>query len=170
MDEDEIDWLYQATSGDVYRITNEVDKIKLFPSSSEQKQVLNELRFSPESDLYAVSIYDVADALIRNNKAFVLDYLRHEENGFDLMSIVGMTLQKVKNIILLTQNSGKTATEIGLQDKAGWAIKKAYSGFPVARLQYLLQFLSGIDLKLKMGLLDMSKEAQIDYLMTNLIF
>jgi hypothetical protein len=33
----------------------------------------------------------------------------------------------------------------------------------------LLEFLSSIDLKLKTGLLDMSKEAQIDYLIANTI-
>jgi hypothetical protein len=33
------------------------------------------------------------------------------------MQIVGATLQKVKNIILVRQNSGKTASEIGINDK-----------------------------------------------------
>ena len=169
LDQDEVNWLYQAANGDVYKIVNEVDKIKLFPNSTEQKQILNELRFSPESDLYAVSIYDIADAIIRNNKAFILDYLRHKEANFDLMSIVGMTLQKVKNIILVLHDSGKTASEIGLSERAPFAIKNAWGGFPLMRLQFLLQFLSSIDLKLKSGALDMSKEAQIDYLLTNII-
>ena len=166
LNDDELDWLYQATNGDIYKMINEVDKIKLFPVP-EQRSVLDAIRFSPDSDLYSVSIFDLADAIIRNNKPFVLDFLRHKNINFDLMQIVGATLQKVKNIILVTQNSGKTASEIGINDKYMYRLRKDWNGFPESRLKALLEFLSGIDLKLKTGSLDMSKEAQMDYFIAN---
>ena len=166
LNDDELDWLYQATNGDIYKMINEVDKIKLFPVP-EQRSVLDAIRFSPDSDLYSVSIFDLADAIIRNNKPFVLDFLRHKNINFDLMQIVGAMLQKVKNIILVTQNSGKTASEIGINDKYMYRLRKDWNGFPESRLKALLEFLSSIDLKLKTGALDMSKEAQIDYLIAN---
>ena len=166
LNDDELDWLYQATEGNIYKMINEVDKIKLFPMP-EQRSVLDAIRFSPDSDLYSVSIFDLADAIIRNNKPFVLDFLRHKNINFDLMQIVGATLQKVKNIILVTQNSGKTASEIGINDKYMYRLRKDWNGFPESRLKALLEFLSSIDLKLKTGLLDMSKEAQIDYFIAN---
>ena len=166
LNDDELDWLYQATEGNIYKMINEVDKIKLFPVP-EQRSVLDAIRFSPDSDLYSVSIFDLADAIIRNNKPFVLDFLKHKNINFDLMQIVGATLQKVKNIILVTQNSGKTASEIGINDKYMYRLRKDWNGFPESRLKALLEFLSSIDLKLKTGSLDMSKEAQIDYLIAN---
>ena len=166
LNDDELDWLYQATNGDIYKMINEVDKIKLFPMP-EQRSVLDAIRFSPDSDLYSVSIFDLADAIIRNNKPFVLEFLRHKNINFDLMQIVGATLQKVKNIILVTQNSGKTASEIGINDKYMYRLRKDWNGFPESRLKALLEFLSSIDLKLKTGSLDMSKEAQIDYFIAN---
>jgi hypothetical protein len=169
LDQDEIDWLYNACNGDIYKIINEIDKVNLFPSIPERKKALSELRFGPGSDLYSVSLFDLADAIICNNKPFILEFLRHENLNFDLLSIVGAMLQKVKNIILVTQNSGKKATEIGISDGYFFRLKKDWGGFPLQRLQMLLQFLSGIDLKLKSGLLDMSKEAQIDYLIANTI-
>ena len=168
LNDDELDWLYQATEGNIYKMINEVDKIKLFPVP-EQRSVLDAIRFSPDSDLYSVSIFDLADAIIRNNKLFVLDFLRHKNINFDLMQIVGATLQKVKNIILVTQNSGKTASEIGINDKYMYRLRKDWNGFPESRLKALLEFLSSIDLKLKTGSLDISKEAQIDYLIANTI-
>lgn len=168
LNDDELDWLYQATNGDVYKMINEVDKIKLFPVP-EQKSVLDAIRFSPDSDLYSVSIFDLADAIIRNNKPFVIEFLKHENLNFDLMQIVGATLQKVKNIILVTQNSGKTASELGINDKYMYRLRKDWSGFPESRLKMLLEFLSSIDLKLKTGSLDVPKEAQIDYLIANTI-
>ena len=168
LNDDELDWLYQATEGNIYKMINEVDKIKLFPVP-EQRSVLDAIRFSPDSDLYSVSIFDLADAIIRNNKPFVLDFLRHKNINFDLMQIVGATLQKVKNIILVTQNSGKTASEIGINDKYMYRLRKDWNGFPESRLKALLEFLSSIDLKLKTGSLDISKEAQIDYLIANTI-
>ena len=166
LNDDELDWLYQATNGDIYKMINEVDKIKLFPVP-EQRSVLDAIRFSPDSDLYSVSIFDLADAIIRNNKPFVLEFLTHKNINFDLMQIVGTTLQKVKNIILVTQNSGKTASEIGINDKYMYRLRKDWNGFPESRLKALLEFLSSIDLKLKTGSLDMSKEAQIDYFIAN---
>ena len=166
LNDDELDWLYQATEGNIYKMINEVDKIKLFPMP-EQRSVLDAIRFSPDSDLYSVSIFDLADAIIRNNKPFVLEFLRHKNINFDLMQIVGATLQKVKNIILVTQNSGKTASEIGINDKYMYRLRKDWNGFPESRLKALLEFLSSIDLKLKTGSLDMSKEAQIDYFIAN---
>lgn len=168
LDPDEVDWLYQATNGDIYRIINELDKLLLFPVN-ERKNVLAELRFNPGSDLYSLTIFDLAEGIIRNNKPLVLEFLRHENLNFDLMSITGAMLNTVKNIILLTQNSGKTFTDIGVSKGRAWHIKQDWQNFPASRLQMLLQFLSGIDLKLKSGLLDMSKEAQIDYLIANTI-
>ena len=166
LNDDELDWLYQATEGNIYKMINEVDKIKLFPAP-EQRSVLDAIRFSPDSDLYSVSIFDLADAIIRNNKPFVLEFLTHKNLNFDLMQIVGATLQKVKNIILVTQNSGKTASEIGINDKYMYRLRKDWNGFPEGRLKALLEFLSSIDLKLKTGSLDMSKDAQIDYFIAN---
>lgn len=168
LDEDDVDWLYAAANGDVYRIINEIDKLKLFPVP-EQKNVLAELRFGRGSDLYALNLFDLADALIKDDKRFVSEFLRHERDGFDLLSISGAMLQKVKNILLVTQNSGKTAAEIGISSGYEWRLRKDWANFPLTRLQSLLRFLSGLDLKLKSGLLDMPKAAQIDYLIANTI-
>ena len=168
LEPDEVEWLYDATNGDIYRIINEIDKLLLFPVN-ERKTMLSELRYNPGSDLYALTIFDLAEGIIRNNKPLVLEFLRHDNLNFDLMSITGAMLRTVKEIILLTQNSGKTLEEIGVSKGRAWHIKQDWKNFPISRLQMLLQFLSGIDLKLKSGLLDMSKEAQIDYLITNTI-
>jgi len=167
LDDDELDWLYNATSGNVYRMVNEIEKVKLFPTN-EQKTILNALRFSPESDLYNITIFDLVDQILRGNKAFVVDYLSHKNLNFDLLQIVGAMLQKVKNIILITQHSGKTASDLGITDYYFKRIQREWS-IPEDRLKHLLVFLSNIDLKLKTGALEMSKDAQIDYLITNTI-
>lgn len=168
MEPADVDWLYDAANGDIYKIINELDKVLLF-DKTDHKKVLAALKFDPDSDLYAVSIFDVADAIIRNNKPFVLEFMRHESVSFDFLSLVGVILQKVKNILLSRPEAGRTASDLGIKDAYFWRLKKDWSGFPLDRLQYLLHFLSGIDLKLKSGLLDMSKTAQIDYLIANTI-
>ena len=165
---EEVDWLYQATNGNVYRIVNEIDKVKLFPLA-EQKTVLEELRFSPKSDLYAITAGDLAEAIIRNNKAVVLDFLRHEDFNIDFLYVVATMLKTVKNIILCRTDSNRNATEIGVSDGQLKYYRYAWKDFPMQRLQLLLKFLSEVDLKLKSGLLDMSKNAQLDYLLINTI-
>ena len=168
LEQDDIDWLYNATNGDIYRIVNELDKLLLFPKT-EQKTILAELRYGENSDLYALSIYDLTDAIIRNNKSIVIDYLKHKDFNFDLMAINNQMLKTVKDIILVTQNSGKTMTELGLPEWLYKKIKRNWAGFPLDRLQKLLKFLTATDIKLKSGLIDTNKSAQIDYLITNVM-
>ena len=168
LDNEEVDWLCKATNNDIYRIVNEIDKIRLFPIM-EQKGILNEIRFGKGSDLYALTIFELADAIVKNNKAVLLEFLRHDELNFEPMSIVGMTLKKVKDILFVTQNSNRKPEDIGLTSKQAWAIDKSYKGFPLTRLQYLLKFLSDIDLRLKSGELDMPKNTLINYLIINTI-
>ena len=57
----------------------------------------------------------------------------------------------VKNIILLTQNSGKTLEEIGVSKGRAWHIKQDWKNFPAARLQMLLQFLVLLEPKYRLN-------------------
>ena len=80
------------------------------------------------------------------------------------MPLVGALLPKIKNL-LMVKYAGKTAAEIGISDGQYYYLTKdAY--VPLERLQKLLSVVSNIDLQLKSGLLDIGKEAQIDYLIS----
>lgn len=165
----DINWLYEAKLHDIYGIDTELNKIKLFPKI-EQSEILSRIRFEKGSYLYAITNFELADALVLNDKAFLLNFMLHKDYlNVEPLSIVGLALAKAKSILLVTQNSGKSAAEIGISDKQYNFLKGKFSGFSLSKLQYLIKFLSSIDYKLKSGLLDMPKTLQLEYIISNMI-
>lgn len=164
LDDLEVKWLYSAAGKDIYKIESELDKILLF-HPKDRKKALARIRFSQDSDLYNLPIFELCDAIIYNKKDILVEYLRHRSTvNFELMSLVGALLPKIRNL-LMVKYAGKTADEIGLSSGQYYYLTKdAY--VPLKRLQKLLNIVSNIDLQLKSGLLDVDKEAQIDYLIS----
>lgn len=162
----DIDWLYNATNGDIYHINNELDKITIF-EPAEQKVVLASLQCDPASDLYGISLFTLVDALMERNATVVASYLSHRDNqNIEMMGLTNTLLAKIKQLILIAYDSGKSAADIGVSPKQFSYLKATGKKYPIQRLQTLLEKLSAIDIKLKSGLLDMSKAAQIDYIIS----
>jgi hypothetical protein len=166
LDDLEAKWLYNAAGKNIYKIESELDKVLLF-HPKERKKALTCIRFSKDSDLFNLSIFELCDAIIYNRKDILVEYLRHRTVvNFELMSLVGVLLPKIRNLILV-KFAGKTAAEIGISDGQYYYLTKD-PYLPLERLQSLLQTVSNIDLQLKSGLLDISKDAQIDYVISKL--
>ena len=164
LDDLEVKWLYNAAGKNIYKIESELDKVLLF-HPKDRKKALACLRFSQDSDLYNLSIFELCDAIIYNKKDILVEYLRHRTVvNFELMSLVGALLPKIRNL-LMVKFAGKTADEIGISSGQYYYLTKD-SYVPLERLQKLLNVVSNIDLQLKSGLLDIDKEAQIDYLIS----
>ena len=78
--------------------------------------------------------------------------------------------KKVKNILFIQHNSGKTAKELEISDKYYNRLKSNETEqVELPRLQVLLAVLSAVDLQVKSGELDLSTEAQIDYVLMRLM-
>ena len=166
LDDLEIKWLYNASGKNIYKIESELDKLLLF-HPKERKKALACLRYSRDSDLYNLSIFELCDAIIYNRRDILVEYLRHRSVvNFELMSLVGALVPKIKNLILV-KYAGKTAADLGISDGQYYYLSKD-PYLPLERLQSLLQDVSNIDLQLKSGLLDIPKDAQIDYVLAKL--
>lgn len=166
LDDLEISWLVRATNKDIYKIENELDKLSLF-SNTKQKEILAHLKFDLGSDLYFIDIFNLCDAIIYNNKNVIANYLKHQQVcNFEFLSLVGIILKKAKNL-LLTKYSRRSATELGLnQAYYNRLIKEPF--IDQNRLQYIIKTVSGLDLQLKSGLLDLDKDSQLVYLISKL--
>ncbi len=166
LDDLEIKWLYTAAGKNIYKIESELDKILLF-HPKERKKALACLRFSKDSDIFNLSIFELCDAIIYNRKNILVEYLRHRSvANFELMSLVGALLPKIRNLMLV-KYAGKKAVDLGISDGQYYYLTKD-PYIPLERLQNLLQTVSNIDLQLKSGLLDIPKDAQIDYVISKL--
>lgn len=166
LDDLEIKWLYNASGKNIYKIESELDKLLLF-HPKERKKALACLRFSQDSDLYALSIFEFCDAIIYNRKDILVEYFRHRATiNFELMPVIGVLLPKIRNLILV-KHAGKRAAEIGISDGQYYYLTKD-PYLSLEHLQKLLQIVSNVDLQLKSGLLDIPKDAQIDYVISKL--
>ncbi len=166
LDDLEAKWLYNAAGKNIYKIESELEKIVLF-HPKERKKALACLRFSQDSDLYNLSIFELCDAIIYNRKDILVEYFRHRSvANFELMPLVGVLLPKIRNLILV-KYAGKKAADIGISDGQYYYLTKD-PYIPLERLQTMLQTVSNFDLQLKAGLLDISKDAQIDYVISKL--
>lgn len=166
LDNLEIDWLLQATSQDIYKINNELDKLLVFPAK-ERKGILAHLKFEPGSDLFSLDTYALRDAIIYNNKNILIDYLKHQEScQIELLSLVGLILKHARALLSVKYTKRK-AEELGLT--YGY-YKRLLSEpwIPQERLQSIIKITANIDLQLKSGLLEMPKNRQIDYLLARL--
>lgn len=169
LDNNIIDWAYSNMGGDIYKIKNELDKIRLFPAS-EQQLILTDLRFADGTDLYYETLFQLSEAIIKNNRREVLEFLYHRNTcNIDPIGLVSMLLATYKKILFVTQRSGLTAQDIGITDKQYNAIKYYYKGFTSEKLESVISSLSTIDLDLKSGRLDMPKPILFDYILSKIL-
>lgn len=169
LDNNIIDWAYNNMGGDIYKIKNELDKIRLFPAS-EQQLILTDLRFADGTDLYYETLFQLSEAIIKNNRREVLEFLYHRNTcNIDPIGLVSMLLATYKKILFVTQRSGLTAQDIGITDKQYNAIKYYYKGFTNEKLESVISSLSTIDLDLKSGRLDMPKPILFDYILSKIL-
>lgn len=163
-----VDELYLASGSNMYMLDNMLTKITLFPEK-EQSTIAFEIAHEPGSHLYDTPTYTLVDGIIKNDKDAVKKYvLTNQTSKDEFLGLVNLLLSKVK-ALLWVEYSNKTAAELGMSDKQYYFLKNHRSGQSMAALQQKLKVLTALDLQLKSGLLDISNQRQIDYLIAKLV-
>lgn len=163
------DWLYFVTDGDVYRLTNELDKIKLF-DVKKRDAVLSALTYAPYSDLYKFDFKALADAIVAGDRDRIYEYLKHQ-NVIDVapIGLANFLLGTYKRILYAFYPTNKTYAELGLSTAyANW-IKNNTKHYTLETLRKILKFLSAIDLRLKDNEFEVPNNVLINYLICKLL-
>ena len=170
LNKETIEWLYSACGGNIYKINNELDKIRLFDKQS-QVEVLNQLRFAENTDLYQPAIgYKFAEALISNDLTQILSYFKHQAIcNYEPMAIVATTLSSLKKAVLVNFNCGKPLTLFGIEPKVAGAVGRAYKNLRLSKAIAMIDFLSNIESGLRTGELDMSSEELMEYIICHVM-
>ena len=170
LEDEDLMWLIQSTNTNIDRVINELDKVKLF-NKNEQRQVFSAIRFDPQTDLYKVDLFTIVNALVEGNLTVLYEFLRHK--NYEILEpivLANRALTSLKNIILVTQNPGLTAEDCGVSPAQYRALKYKYRSLNIEAIKQKIKFLTNIDLALKSSQLEMSKEALLNYLVTNLYY
>lgn len=169
LEEDEINWLFDVTNGDIYRIENELDKIKLY-SNDKQREILNELKYDESTDLYKISTFTLSEAILKRNTLVISDYLQHiNVADIDPFSLVGLLVSNYKKILFINFNSGLTAEQLKMTPKQINAIKYYYKNISESTVVNSLKFLTNLDKQIKLGNLDMPKKELIEFIICSLL-
>jgi len=164
----EVDWLYNVTQGNIYKMKSEVDKLKLF-SPDQYTNILLQLKELPGTHLYFETTFAFVDAIVANNIIKLNEILAHRD-CCDLTAMFVMTLlfNKYKKI-LLARTVGMTAEQAGMSPKEFGFYGRNYGSIPMQEIEYRLDVLSSIDRKLKNGELEFSNDNYfLDYIITKL--
>lgn len=134
----EIDWLFDAAKGDIYKICNELDKLAGF-KPEEQQEIFEAMRFSPETDLYNLVIFDLVKAILNKDYSLIYDWLKHNNNNngpsFDPIALVTNLLSVCKQLIYIMPTSGMSETDHGIKKGRIYYIKKDYKAHSEEQLR-----------------------------------
>ena len=161
---------YKAAGKNIYKVENELSKVALF-DKVKQKEIFMSLLFDDGSDMYSIDSFELSNKIIENNKARVYEILtRRKYLNIDPFPLIGSLLKTYKQIVLVNHKSEiANFAEIGMSPAQVSTYKRIYTGFSIDYLMNAIKFLSGLDYKLKSGLLDMTKDQLLDYIICNVM-
>lgn len=170
VEENDIKWLVAATNGDIYRVINELDKVKLF-DGTEQKEIFASIQYDPQSDLYNFDLFTLVNALVDGEMQVLYEFLlRKDYTAIEPIVLSNRTLSSLKNILLCTQNLTMRAEDLGMSPKQVGFIRRKYSSLNIEAVKAKIKFLTSIDIDLKTSKLEMSKQDMMNYLISRLCF
>jgi len=169
IDEKDLDWLVSVCKSDIYRISNEVDKLTLF-SVNERKYLFEDMKYQGAfNDLSTFNVFNITNAVTSRDYGSLLNALK-EIKSFDAepLGVVTLLYQGLKKLILVWLASNPTPENTGLKSNVIYAINKSPRTFTKKQLLDAYQFLNDIDRLLKTGqLCDMNK--LIDYVICKVL-
>ena len=170
---DEIEWLYNITTNtknNIYRLDAEISKIACFPEE-EQQEVFKKLSSSGAySDLSSLTIFNFTNALVKHDFLAIRNVLEDFEGiDIDAYGLLTILHKNFKQVIDIQLGKNVTAQTLGLSDKQFNAIKYNCGKYSTKALIKIFKFITNIDYQLKSGLLDISDNRLIDYIICNVL-
>lgn len=169
INENIVNWLCKVSNNNIDRIDKELTKLQLFPK--EDRVGLFNLMYKENAfeDLTPTSVFDLTTAILKQDISSVKSMLKN----IRYTDIEGITLntilrRNVKNIIDIQMSSKSTADSVGISAKQYTAIKYNYvNRYSDSVWINLFDFLTNVDINLKMGKLDLKGNQFIEYIVLN---
>lgn len=164
-------WLASACKNDLFRIKNEIDKLRIFDSQSQPdlfKQFMKDKIFS---DLSNYTIFDFMNAIVRKDISKIDQILRERANiDIEPLGVVTLIFNNFKNMLSIQSDPRCTAETLGISDKQFNVIRNQSKAYSFIDLKRIFEFICSMDNKIKNGMLDSTnKDQQIDYILVNIL-
>lgn len=149
---EKLDWLIKVCNNDIYRISNEVDKIKMF-SGNEQKYMFDDMvNEGCFSDLSTYNVFNITNAVTGRDMKLLHNALR-EIKSFDAepLGVVTLLYQGFKKLMQVWLAKNPTPENTGLKSNVIYAINKSPRVYSKPQLLYCFETMTDIDRMLKTG-------------------
>lgn len=164
---EEINWLSDVTK-DIYRLSNEVDKIKIF-KKKDQGQIFRLLNEEyAYGDLNSSTIFNFTNAITKRDIKTVKNILDTIETmDAEPMGVVSILYKSFKNILNIQMSANATAESLGMNPRQFSAIKYNLGKFNNTELIKIFDMITLVDYQLKSG--NLPNDNIIDYLLINIL-
>jgi|GEM_PF-6916451 len=164
---EEVNWLCDITK-DIYRLSNEVDKIKIF-NKKEQSSIFRLLNEEDNyGDLNSNTIFNFTNAITKRDIKAVKNILETIETmDVGSMGVMSILYKSFKNIINVQMTLNATYESVGMSPRQFNAIKYNLGKYTNGELVRIFDTITSIDSALKRGNLPETKI--IEYLLINIL-
>lgn len=171
LNKQETKWLCEIAQYDLNRLENEANKINIFDTKDQDKifELIND--DNGYCDLNELGIFNLSNAIIKHDIVQIkkvldnIDYIDVEGTG-----LVTILLKNFLNVINVQLNNRATSENCKMTEKQfryyQYYLCNKYSN---EKLINNYKFLTNIDYRLKSGLLDMSNQQMVYYIVQNIL-
>lgn len=162
--------LCEVCKYDIYKIDNELKKLKVFDVEDRGKIFKQMLDDNMYSDLTKHNIFDLSNAIIRKDiPALIKLYKQIDNIDYEPIGLITTLYNNFKNIVNIQLSRNPTPQSCNLSEKQFWAIKKYSCGYYTSnQLTSILCFLTNIDKKIKTGEI-FTDDRLTDYVISHII-
>lgn len=155
IDQKDLDWLIDICQLDIYKLENELDKLRLF-SESERKYLFEDMKYQGAySDLSTFNVFNITNAVTSKDVVLLQNALK-EIHSFDAepLGVVTLLYQGFRKLIQVWLAKNPTPENTGLKSNMIYAINKSPRVYNKNQLLNAFLILTNIDKQLKTGMLD----------------
>ena len=151
LSEPQIDELYEVYKNNLFRLDNELHKIKLIGNYEQIKSQLY-------TDISNYNVFDIVNSIVRRDRAS-LSNIYKDIDCIDIepFGLLTLLINNFRHVIDIQLARNATDESVGVSSRQFWAIKNYSCGhYSKDELVYIYKLLTGIDYKVKSGKLDTS--------------
>lgn len=167
--EKSLDRLIDVCGNDIYRINQELNKIKIFTKQERNFTFDKFIEDGIFSDLSTYSIFDFSNAIVKRDRETLRKiYKEIDKIDIEPIGLVTVLLNNFRNIIKIQLANNPTAESCGMKPNQFWAVKHSCGLYTKEQLLSIFNFLTEIDKKIKTGMIPVDSFL-IDYIVVNIL-
>lgn len=169
--DNEVEWLYKITNGDIYRIDNELGKISVFKKEQQDKLFCDMDKEGAFSDLTTSTLFDLSNMIVKRDIKNILTMMR---GGFlkniNVFSLVGLLLSSFRNVASIQLGNNATCEKLGWKPNKFKAVYYSCNKYSDKQLISIIKFLSEFDYNVKSGNYDIDDESLVSFVINKVLF